>query len=55
MSFRAAGLKAACLYSIKIPTQMMRFHHQSADNCDIINPAALENAARIGLEYLRGF
>jgi hypothetical protein len=55
VSFRQSGIRAACLYSIKIPDQLLRFYHQDSDNYDIINPAALENAARIGLEFIRGF
>jgi hypothetical protein len=34
---------------------MQEFYHQPADNYDKVNPAALDNAARIALEFLRKF
>jgi aminopeptidase YwaD len=54
-SFREKGIKAACLFGMKIPSQMMQFYHQVWDNFDQVNKAALKNALRIAVEYLRRF
>jgi hypothetical protein len=55
LSFREKGIRASCLFRMKIPSQMVKFYHQPADNYDIVNPAALRNAAQIALEFIRGF
>ena len=55
LSFREKGIRAGCLFSMKIPSQMVKFYHQPSDNYDMVNPAALQNAAQIALEYIRRF
>ncbi len=55
LPFREKGIRAACLFSMKVPSQMVKFYHQPTDNYDIVNPAALHNAARIALEFIRRF
>ena len=55
LPFREKGLRAACLFSMKIPSQMVKFYHQPSDSYDKVNPAALRNAAQIALEFIRGF
>ena len=53
--FREKGIKAACLFGMKIPSQMMQFYHQIWDNFDRVNKTALKNALRIAVEYIRKF
>jgi hypothetical protein len=55
MPFREKGIRAGCLFGMRVPSQMQEFYHQPADNYDKVNPAALDNAARIALEFLRKF
>jgi Peptidase family M28 len=55
LPFREKGIKAACLFSMKVPSQMMQFYHQPSDTYDKVNPAALENAVRIAVEFIRRF
>jgi hypothetical protein len=55
LPFREKGIRAACLFGMKVPSQMVKFYHQPSDNYDIVNPAALGNAARIALEFTRRF
>jgi hypothetical protein len=55
LSFREKGIRAGCLFGMRVPSQMVRFYHQPADNYDIVNPQALDNALRIALEYIRRF
>jgi len=55
LPFREKGLRAACLFSMKIPSQMVKFYHQPSDTYDKVNLAALRNAAQIVLEFIRTF
>ncbi len=55
LPFREKGIRAGCLFSMKIPSQMVQFYHQPSDTYDKVNPAALRNAAQIALEFIRGF
>jgi len=55
MPFREKGIRAGSLFGMRVPSQMVRFYHQPSDNYDKVNPAALDNAARIALEFLRKF
>jgi len=55
MPFREKGIRAGCLFGMRVPSQMVRFYHQPADNYDIINPAALGNALLIALAFIRRF
>jgi hypothetical protein len=55
LSFREKGIRAGCLFGMKVPSQMVAFYHQPSDNYDKINPAALGNALRIALEFIRRF
>jgi hypothetical protein len=55
MPFREKGIRAGCLFGMRVPSQMVRFYHQPSDNYDMVNPAALENALRIAVAYIRRF
>jgi len=55
LPFREKGLRAACLFCMKIPSQMVKFYHQPTDTYDKVNLAALRNAAQIVLEFIRTF
>ena len=55
LPFREKGIRAGCLFSMKIPSQMVQFYHQPSDTYDKVNPTALRNAAEIALEFIRGF
>jgi hypothetical protein len=55
LSFCEKGFRAGCLFSMKVPSQMMEFYHQPADNYDKVNPAALNNALQIAVEFIRRF
>ena len=55
LPFREKSIRAGCLFGMKIPSQMVQFYHQPSDTFEIINPAALHNAARIALEFIRRF
>jgi hypothetical protein len=54
-SFRERGIRAGCLFGMRVPSQMVDFYHQPSDNYDKINPQALDNALRIALEFIRRF
>jgi aminopeptidase YwaD len=54
-SFREKGIRAGCLFGMRVPSQMVDFYHQPSDNFDKVNPQALENALRIALEFIRRF
>jgi hypothetical protein len=55
LPFREKGIRAGCLFGMRVPSQMVRFYHQPSDNYDIVNPQALDNALRIALEFIRRF
>jgi hypothetical protein len=55
LPFREKGIRAACLFSMKIPSQMVQFYHQPSDTYDKVNLSALRNAAQIALEFIRTF
>jgi hypothetical protein len=55
LPFREKGIRAGCLFGMRVPSQMMQFYHQPSDNYDKVNPAALHNAAQIALEFIRRF
>lgn len=51
--FREKGIKAACLFGMKIPSQMVQFYHQEWDNYHLVNQTALKNVLMIAVEFLR--
>ncbi len=55
MPFREKGIRAGCLFGMRVPSQMVDFYHQPSDNYDKVNPQALDNALRIALEFIRRF
>jgi hypothetical protein len=55
MTFREQGIRAGCLFGMRVPSQMVDFYHQPSDNYDKVNPQALENALRIAVEFIRRF
>jgi hypothetical protein len=55
LPFRENGIRAACLFSMKIPSQMVQFYHQPEDNYDKVNLQAIDHALRIALEFIRRF
>jgi len=55
LPFREKGIRAGCLFGMRVPSQMVQFYHQPADNYDKVNPQALENALRIAVEFTRRF
>lgn len=54
-SFREKGIRAGCLFGMRVPSQMVDFYHQPSDNYDKVNPQALDNALRIAMEFIRKF
>jgi hypothetical protein len=55
LAFREKNIRASTLFSMKIPSQMVRFYHQPSDNYDIVNPESLRHAALIALEFIKNF
>jgi hypothetical protein len=55
LAFREKGIRAGCLFGLRVPSQMLEFYHQPSDNYDKVNPAALNNALQIALEFIRRF
>ncbi|MBN2086300.1 MAG: M20/M25/M40 family metallo-hydrolase [Anaerolineales bacterium] len=55
MPFREKGIRAGCLFGMRVPSQMVDFYHQPSDSYDIVNPQALGHALRIALEFIRRF
>ncbi len=55
LAFREKGIRAGCLFGLRVPSQMLEFYHQPSDNYDKVNPVALHNAFQIALEFIRRF
>jgi hypothetical protein len=55
LPFREKGIRAACLFSMKIPSQMVQFYHQPSDTYDKVNPKALQHAIQIAVEFIHRF
>jgi hypothetical protein len=55
LAFREKGIRAGCLFGMRVPSQMLEVYHQPSDNYDKVNPEALHNALRIALEFVRRF
>jgi hypothetical protein len=55
LPFREKGIRAACLFGMKIPSQMVQFYHQPSDTYDKVNPTALEHATQIAVEFIHRF
>jgi hypothetical protein len=53
--FAEQGIKSLCLFSLRIPKDMVAFYHQDLDSYDKLNPEALENALKIAIEYCKSF
>ncbi|MBD3353033.1 MAG: M28 family peptidase [Candidatus Lokiarchaeota archaeon] len=53
LPFSKAGIDAACLFAMKVPSQMIKFYHQPWDDYTILNKEAIGNTMKIALEFLK--
>nr|MDO8111600.1 M28 family peptidase [Candidatus Sigynarchaeota archaeon] len=55
LPFSKMHIKAASLFSMKVPQQMIEFYHQKWDNYDKVPKEALSNALKIAVAFLQRF
>lgn len=52
LAFSRAGVEAACLYSMRVPSQMVEFYHQRFDTPDKLSREGTRNALVVALASL---
>lgn len=51
--FSCAGLKAVTLFPFRVPEQLVAFYHQKSDGPEALSGAAIENALKVALAWVR--